>query len=73
MIRTAREGGLAVVTLDRPDKANALTAAMLADLVAAVQDARDAHALILTGTGRVFSAGADLEDVETLKTSSLWE
>ena len=73
MIRTAREGGLAVVTLDRPDKANALTAAMLADLIAAVEGARDAHALILTGTGRVFSAGADLEDVETLKTSSLWE
>nr|WP_272911499.1 enoyl-CoA hydratase/isomerase family protein [Loktanella sp. M215] len=64
---------MAVVTLDRPDKANALTAAMLADLIAAVEGARDAHALILTGTGRVFSAGADLEDVETLKTSSLWE
>ena len=73
MIRTAREGGLALVTLDRPDKANALTSAMLADLVAAVTDARDAHALILTGTGRVFSAGADLEDVARLKTSSLWE
>ncbi len=73
MIRTKREGDLAIITLDRPDKANALTAAMLADLVEAVKAARDAKALILTGTGRVFSAGADLEDVAVLKTSPLWE
>ena len=73
MIRTARDGDLAIVTLDRPDKANALTAAMLADLVAAVHDARDARALILTGAGKVFSAGADLDDVAVLKTSPLWE
>ena len=73
MIRSDRDGDLAVIALDRPDKANALTAAMLADLVAAVQSARDAKALILTGTGKVFSAGADLEDVARLKTSPLWE
>ena len=73
MIRQSREGDLAVVTLDRPDKANALTSAMLADLVAAVRAAGDAKATILTGTGRVFSAGADLEDVAVLKTSPLWE
>ena len=73
MIRRDRDGDLAVITLDRPDKANALTAAMLADLIDAVRDARDAKALILTGAGRVFSAGADLDDVAALKTSPLWE
>lgn len=73
MIRSDREGDLVIVTLDRPDKANALTAAMLGELVAVMEDARDAKALILTGMGNVFSAGADLEDVARLKTSPLWE
>ncbi|MFZ3583267.1 enoyl-CoA hydratase/isomerase family protein [Loktanella sp. DJP18] len=73
MIRTQRDGDLAIITLDRPDKANALTAAMLTDLVAAVHDAGKAKAVILTGAGRVFSAGADLQDVAVLKTSPLWE
>ncbi|MBS1302329.1 enoyl-CoA hydratase/isomerase family protein [Loktanella sp. SALINAS62] len=73
MIRTERVGNLVVLTLDRPDKANALTAAMLTDLRDAVLAAYDASALILTGNGRVFSAGADLQDITTLATSPLWE
>ncbi|MCB5199084.1 enoyl-CoA hydratase/isomerase family protein [Loktanella sp. TSTF-M6] len=73
MIRTAIEGDLTILTLDRPDKANALTAAMLAELCRAVQAAQDSKALILTGNGRVFSAGADLADVGRLATSPLWE
>lgn len=73
MIRTHRDGDLAIITLDRPDKANALTATMLAELVGAIRDAGSAKAVILTGTGRVFSAGADLQDVAVLKTSPLWE
>ncbi|WP_394151830.1 enoyl-CoA hydratase/isomerase family protein [Loktanella salsilacus] len=73
MIKTARDGDLAIITLDRPDKANALTAGMLRDLIDAVRAADAAKALILTGTGPVFSAGADLADVSKLKTSPLWE
>ncbi|WP_386679503.1 enoyl-CoA hydratase/isomerase family protein [Loktanella sp. R86503] len=73
MIKTARDGDLAIITLDRPDKANALTAGMLRDLIDAVCAADAAKALILTGTGPVFSAGADLADVAKLKTSPLWE
>ena len=73
MIRTARDGDLAIITLDRPDKANALTAPMLEELVVAVRAAHDAKAMILTGNGAVFSAGADLDDVPILKTSPLWE
>ena len=73
MIGLDREGGLAIVTLDRPGKANALTAAMLERLLKALAEARDADALILTGAGRVFSAGADLDEVATLATSPLWE
>jgi enoyl-CoA hydratase/carnithine racemase len=72
MIRVADEGDLRVITLSRPEKANALTAAMLADLAAAF-DCR-AKAVILTGEGKVFSAGADLEAMQNgLGTSPLWE
>ncbi|WP_338402000.1 enoyl-CoA hydratase/isomerase family protein [Paragemmobacter straminiformis] len=55
------EGGLRLVVLDRADKANALTAAMLADLAAAVETAEGFAALVVTGAGKVFSAGADLQ------------
>ena len=61
MIGLDREDGLWTVTLDRPDKANSLTPDMLGDLVRIMRDAQEARAVILTGRGRVFSAGADLE------------
>lgn len=74
MIRVQDEGALRIVTLDRPDKANALTVEMLDGLIAAVEGAADARALILTGTGRVFSAGADLDAARAgLAVSPLWE
>jgi enoyl-CoA hydratase/carnithine racemase len=62
-----------LLRLNRPEKANALTADMLAALAEAVEST-DARALILTGTGRVFSAGADLEAMQSgLGTSPQWE
>lgn len=69
-----RDGGLWIATLNRPDKANALTEAMLCDLADIAEAAQAARVLILTGTGRVFSAGADLEAVRAgLATSPQWE
>ena len=74
MIEVCREGDLVLLVLDRPDKANALTAEMLSALVEAVRAADGAKALILTGRGKVFSAGADLEAAKAgLATSPLWE
>lgn len=74
MIDTDLSGPIATLTLNRPDKANALTAQMLGDLIDAVQGARDAAALVLTGAGNVFSAGADLDAARAgLATSPLWE
>ncbi|KNG93596.1 enoyl-CoA hydratase/isomerase family protein [Pseudaestuariivita atlantica] len=73
MIEVTDTDGLRRITLDRPDKANALTAAMLEDLCSAVE-AQAAPVLILTGAGRVFSAGADLDAARAgLATSPLWE
>ena len=69
-----QENGLWIVTLNRPDKANALTSEMLTALVDIMQSATQAQAVILTGTGKVFSAGADLEAAMAgLATSPLWE
>ncbi len=76
MIGVARDGALWTVTLNRPDKANALTLAMLQQIEAAVAQATEAgaRALVLTGTGRVFSAGADLEAAKAgLAVDPVWE
>lgn len=74
MIRVASDAGLITVTLDRPDKANALTPEMLEALCEAVEGAGSARALVLTGTGTVFSAGADLEAARAgLARSPLWD
>ena len=74
MIRVDEEGGTLTLTIDRPDKANALTEAMLFEMAEHVA-ATKARVLVLTGTGKVFSAGADLVDVKegTLATSPAWE
>ena len=76
MIGVEQQGGLWVLTLNRPEKANALTKAMLEELDAAVARAAlsDVTALILTGVGKVFSAGADLEAARAgLATDPVWE
>ncbi|MBM3603981.1 MAG: enoyl-CoA hydratase/isomerase family protein [Alphaproteobacteria bacterium] len=76
MIRSQQRGGLSLLTIDRPDKANSLTGAMLRDLVAALDrvEQAGAQALILTGAGKVFSAGADLDEARAgLATAPEWE
>jgi enoyl-CoA hydratase/carnithine racemase len=76
MIEVADSGGLWTLTLCRPEKANALTGAMLHALADAVERAAaaQARALILTGAGRVFSAGADLDEARAgLATDPVWE
>ncbi|WP_417207470.1 enoyl-CoA hydratase/isomerase family protein [Antarctobacter sp.] len=75
MIRLDKDDGLWIVTIDRPDKANSLTAAMLEDLCRIAEDAlTGARGLVLTGAGKVFSAGADLDAARAgLAVSPLWE
>ena len=73
MIELKQDGALLTVTLNRPDKANALTPEMLSELVEIYRSA-DATVIILTGAGGVFSAGADLDAARAgLATSPLWE
>lgn len=59
----ARDRGIATITLNRPDRMNAFTAKMRAELIEAFDttDADDSvGAVIVTGAGRAFCAGADL-------------
>ena len=63
MVRVERDGAVGVVTLDRPDKRNALDLAMRGAIAAAVTelDCDEAvHVIVITGAGGVFAAGADL-------------
>ena len=59
-----KKGAIAFITLNRPQVLNALNAALLADLRAALEDARDdasIRGVILTGAGdKAFAAGADI-------------
>lgn len=75
MIRVQNTGDCCWITIARPDKANALTEAMLESLASAAADAAaSARVLILTGAGKVFSAGADLDGMQAgLGLSSAWE
>ncbi len=64
-IRLEIAEGIATITLDRPERMNAFTGQMMADLIAAFDatDADDAvRAVIVTGAGKAFCAGADLAD-----------
>ena len=75
MISVDREDGIWWVRLERPEKANALTGEMLEALSDIAEEAAGAaRVLVLTGEGRVFSAGADLEAARAgLAVSPVWE
>jgi enoyl-CoA hydratase/carnithine racemase len=62
-LEIARDGGVLTLTLSRPDRLNALNGQMLEELLRALDEidaADDVRAVIVTGAGRAFCAGADL-------------
>ena len=65
-IHTSKRGNVAVVTLNRPDRLNAWTPKMSEEMAAAFAAANaddDVGAIVLTGEGRGFCAGADMDAV----------
>src|SRR6266404_4661208 len=67
-VQLAYDSGVATITLNRPDKRNAISFELIDDLLAALKDVEtsDAIVLILTGAGKAFSSGMDLENLKTL-------
>lgn len=64
-VRIDREDDLALVTIDRPERRNALGSRDARAIAAAISDgARGARVVILTGAGDAFSAGGDLDELE---------
>lgn len=69
------DGAVAVVTLNRPQKYNALTAEMLDELVSTLKelDGRaDVRAIVLFGSPKAFSAGADTGTLASASATTLW-
>jgi len=65
-----RDGSVATVTLNRPDRLNALDRSTRWDLIGALRDVGAdpaVRAVVLTGTGRAFCVGQDLAAVEELE------
>ena len=67
-IQLAYDAGTATITLNRPDKRNAISCELIDDLLRALQEVEtsDARVLILTGAGKAFSSGMDLENLKAL-------
>jgi enoyl-CoA hydratase/carnithine racemase len=62
----SRDGHVATITLNRPDRLNAISGPMLVDLARMLVDCdgdRDVRVVVLTGAGRGFCSGLDLQDV----------
>lgn len=60
------EDGVAILTLNRPERRNALSLALMQDLIAALDQIaaqRDVRAVILAGAGKVFCSGHDLGEM----------
>ncbi len=66
------EGDIATLTLDRPEKRNAISPEMIRELGAALDEAESsrARAVILTGAGKAFCAGMDLNYLKEFPTQS---
>jgi methylglutaconyl-CoA hydratase len=68
-LKFERDGQIATVTLNRPDKRNAISTPMIEDLFAALGAAeadKAVRVVILTGAGKAFCSGMDLETLQAL-------
>jgi methylglutaconyl-CoA hydratase len=61
-------GAIATITLSRPEKLNAISGGMIDELLAAFAEVESssAHVLILTGEGKAFCSGMDLDDLKAV-------
>jgi 2-(1,2-epoxy-1,2-dihydrophenyl)acetyl-CoA isomerase len=67
-IAVTRDAGVATITLNRPDKLNAFAGTMREDLLAALRECGQ-DVVVITGAGRAFCAGGDVESMHSLQQS----
>lgn len=67
-LHLAHDSGVATITLNRPDKRNAISYELIDDLLAALKEVADSAALvlILAGAGKAFCSGMDLDNLRAL-------
>jgi methylglutaconyl-CoA hydratase len=67
-IQLAYDSGVATITLNRPDKRNAISFELIDDLLHALKEVEISNAtvLVLTGAGKAFSSGMDLDNLKAL-------
>jgi methylglutaconyl-CoA hydratase len=67
-LQLALDNGVATLTLNRPEKRNAISYQLIDELFAALDElaASDAQVLIITGAGKAFCSGMDLDDLKAL-------
>lgn len=73
LIDVRREGRVSVITLQREEKLNALSGALERELLDALSGAgvRESRAVVLTGAGKAFSAGADINEFVSSDAASI--
>jgi len=74
MVLLDKEDGIAVITLNRPGKRNAFNMEMMGEMDMAFEEAgkdKEIKAIVLTGAGKVFSAGLDFNWAATMDTENL--
>ncbi|GAA0314871.1 enoyl-CoA hydratase-related protein [Oceanobacillus oncorhynchi subsp. oncorhynchi] len=72
-VKYEKKDAIALIKMNRPEKRNALSIEMARGLVEALKDAEkdsDIKAVIISGEGKIFSAGGDLEVLHTLDNSA---
>ena len=70
-VRYSKEGRRCILTLHRPEKLNALTVSLVTELNEAldyIRNDKEISVVIITGAGRAFSVGADIDMIENLGT-----
>jgi methylglutaconyl-CoA hydratase len=67
-IQLSFDSGIATLTLNRPEKRNAISYELIDELIRALAEVKDstARVLILTGAGKAFSSGLDLDNLKAL-------
>ncbi len=68
-VEVTQVGHVGIVTMNRPEALNALSSAMFADFIHAIDEVEkneDIYVIVITGAGRAFVAGADISEMTTM-------